>query len=344
MKKFFLPIILFASFGVIAQKPAELIHTYSIVARDSVTGHLGVAVQSHWFAVGAACPYLEAGVGAVATQSFVNATYGPKGLSMLQSGSSVENVVESLTSTDELKNYRQLGIIDNKGNVAGFTGESCIDEFCQIQGPNYIVQANMMDKKGVCKAMKLAFETTSGSLETRMLEALNAAQNAGGDIRGKQSAAMKIVTATATGDPLKDVYVDLRVDDHRHPLKELNRLLTISKAYRLMNESDEALANNNSERALQLLDEAVAIQPRNVEIQFWKGVAHLNNNNAELAWATFAPIFNRNQNWSTLLTRIKKVGLITANQETWNEIVAKMGATPSPVRSTLAKPKAPLNR
>ena len=327
---------------IFAQKPSEFLHTYSIVARDSVSGRMGVAVQSHWFGVGAACPYVEAGVGAVATQSFVNATYGPRGLSLIKSGTSVDDVISQLTITDELKDYRQVGLINSKGEVAGHTGKSCVDEFCQIKGNNYIVQANMMLKKGVCTAMSVAFENTNGPLEERMYKALEAAQKAGGDVRGKQSAAIKIAEGVATGNPLKDTYMDIRVDDSRAPLRELKRLMNVHKAYRLMNASDEAMAMNQTENALRLLADAKKIQPRNIEIQFWTGVAHLNNNNINLAWSEFFPVFDRDKNWVTLLNRIKKAGLITADNATWNAIQGKIYHMAPKANSSVTKSRIPV--
>ncbi len=314
----------FLSLSLAAQKPSELMHTYSIVARDTATGRMGVAVQSHWFGVGSVCPWLEAGVGAIATQSFVNVDYGSKGLSMLKSGGSPEEILNTLSNSDELKEFRQVAILSSTGEISGFTGKSCVDESCQIIGDDYAVQANMMLNKGVCKAMKKAFEKTEGAFEDRLMEALLAAQEAGGDIRGKQSAAMKIVEPISSENILKDVYLDIRVDDHRAPLRELKRLVQVNKAYRLMNQSDEAMAANKQEEALMYLAQAAKFAPRNLELKFWTGVTYLNLNQVDPAWEQFLPAIDRDKNWSEFLIRLKSSDLISCNKDTWDALMARL--------------------
>ena len=188
--------ILFLSQLVSSQvyKSSEpLAHTYSIVARDSVTGNMGVAVQSHWFSVGSVVTYGKAGVGVVATQSFVNPSYGPKGLALMEQGLSPQQALEALLANDNGEMFRQVAFLNIKGDVATHTGSSCIEAAGHRQGKNFSVQANMMLNNTVWDAMANAFEKTKGDLSDRMIAALKAAQSEKGDIRGSQSAAILIV-------------------------------------------------------------------------------------------------------------------------------------------------------
>ena len=205
--------------------PAPLAHTYSIVARDPVTGDMGVAVQSHYFSVGPTVPWAEAGVGAVATQSLVLVDYGPYGLDLMRKGMSARQALDSLLRADAHHEGRQVAMIDTQGRVAAFTGGSCIPDAGDAQGEQFSCQANLMANPTVWPAMKQAFESAKGDLAERMMQALEAAERAGGDIRGRQSAAMIVVKGKASGKPWNDVLVNLRVEDHDHPLVELRRLL-----------------------------------------------------------------------------------------------------------------------
>ena len=217
-------------------RPARPVHTYSIVARDPKTGELGVAVQSHWFAVGPLVPWAEAGVGAVATQSFVDASYGKLGLDLLRAGRSGPDTLKGLLAADENREVRQVAIVDASGKVAAHTGAKCIPMAGHRVGEGYSVQANLMLGEQVWPAMAKAFESTEGDLAARMLAALEAAQAAGGDIRGKQSAALIVVSGKPTGRSWQDRVFDLRVDDHPEPVAELRRLVVLQRAYNLMNE------------------------------------------------------------------------------------------------------------
>src|SRR3989440_12752975 len=212
--------------------PLRPAHTFSIVARDPETGELGVAVQSHWFSVGSNVAWAEAGVGAIATQSFIDPSYGRDGLDLMRGGASAEEALKSLLAKDEGRDVRQVAMIDARGRVAAHTGAKCIEAAGDHVGRNYSVQANLMSNARVWPAMARAFETTKGDLADRMLAALDAAQAAGGDIRGRQSAAIVVVTGKPTGKPWADRIFDLRVDDHPEPLKELRRLLTFQRAYK----------------------------------------------------------------------------------------------------------------
>ena len=228
-KLFFIIGILFSTdnFTQTFYSDNPLVATYSIVARDPVTGEMGVAVQSHWFSVGSIVSWGEAGVGVVATQSFVNPAFGPDGLELLKSGMTAEQVVDKLIAEDEGRDVRQLAIIDVNGNVKSYTGKNCIPGAGNIVGENYSVQANLMLNDKVPGAMSKAFEESKGPLAERLMAALFAAEKVGGDIRGKQSAAILVVKGKSTGKVWEDRLIDLRVEDDPYPLDKLDRLLKI---------------------------------------------------------------------------------------------------------------------
>jgi uncharacterized Ntn-hydrolase superfamily protein len=205
--------------------------TYSIIARDPDSGAVGVAVQSCYFSVGAVVPWAEAGVGAVATQSFVDPSYGPLGLDLMRRGKSAPEALQALIALDPGAAYRQVAMIDMKGRVAVHTGERCLEAAGHCVGEHGAAQANLMARETVWGAMIEAFTRTKGDLATRFLAALDAAEKEGGDRRGKQSAAMLIVRAQPTGKPWLDRVVDLRVEDHLDPVNELKRLLVLHRQY-----------------------------------------------------------------------------------------------------------------
>lgn len=212
-------------------KKRDIVATFSIVGYDPETEELGVAVQSKFIAVGSVVPWAKAGVGAIATQAFANPAYGPDGLDLLAQGKSPEEVVALLTEDDPDKEDRQFGIIDAKGNSASFTGEDCYDWAGGITGSNYAAQGNILVNKETVTEMGKAFEKEEGSLADRLVAALGAAQSAGGDSRGKQSAALYIVKEKGGYGGLNDVFIDLRVDDHPEPIEELYRLLQLQQLY-----------------------------------------------------------------------------------------------------------------
>jgi uncharacterized Ntn-hydrolase superfamily protein len=234
-----------------AVTPVRPVHTFSIVARDPNTGELGVAVQSHWFSVGPIVPWAEAGVGAIATQSFVDPSYGKLGLELMRAGKSAPDALKSLLAGDEGREVRQVAMIDTQGRVEAWTGKNDIQAAGQIVGKNFSVQANLMLNDKVWPAMAQAFENAKGDLADRMLAALDAAQAVGGDIRGRQSAALIVVTGKPTGQAWKDRLFDLRVDDSPEPLPELRRLVTLQRAYNHMNAGDLAVEKKDNEGALR---------------------------------------------------------------------------------------------
>ena len=285
-------------------------HTYSIVARDPATGNFGVAVQSHWFQVGPTVPWLEAGVGAVATQSFTRIDYGPLGLTLMRAGKSAEEALQSLLATDPQRDVRQVAMVDRQGNIAAWTGPKCIVAAGNQTGKGYSVQANLMDKPTVWPAMARAYEAATGDFAERLLAALNAAEAEGGDIRGRQSAALVIVRAEPTGRPWEDRLVDLRVDDHQQPLAELRRLLTLRRAYDESNLGDEASAKGDWPAALRHYSAAARLAPDVVELLFWQAQALFAAGREEEALPLFAKVFAREERWARLVPRLPASGLL----------------------------------
>ncbi len=286
------------------------LHTFSIVARDPKTGEMGVAVQSHWFSVGADVSWAEAGVGAVATQSFVNPSYGPKGLGLMRLGKSAPEALKELIAADSGEAVRQVAMVDAKGGVAVHTGKRCVEFAGHRTGDGYSVQANLMLNDRVPPAMAKAFEMTRGDLADRMMAALEAAQEVGGDIRGKQSAAMIVVKAQSSGKPWADRAVDLRVEDHPEPLRELRRLLNVARAYDHMNAGDAAMEKNDVESAMKEYAEAMKLAGDNVEIAFWSALTLAMKGKVDQALPIFKKVFSADKNWIEVLKRLPKAGLV----------------------------------
>ncbi|HEY3440925.1 MAG TPA: DUF1028 domain-containing protein [Paludibaculum sp.] len=307
-----------ACVSLFGQRP---VHTYSIVARDSATGQMGVAVQSHWFSVGAIVPWAEAGVGAIATQSFVDPSYGKLGLEMLRTGKSAPETLRALLAGDEGSAVRQVAIVDAQGRVAAHTGAKNIEMAGHVTGDGFSVQANMMLNATVWPAMAQAFTATRGDLTERMLAALDAAQAAGGDIRGRQSAALIVVNAKSTGKPWVDRLFDLRVDDNREPIVELRRLVTLQRAYNHMNAGDLAVEANDNQRALTEYRAAAALVPGNLEMDFWHAVALVNMNRIDDALPLFRRVFAGDANWKELTRRLPKAGLLPGDPALLRRIV-----------------------
>lgn len=288
-----------------------LVHTYSIVARDPATGEMGVAVQSHWFSVGSIVTWAEAGVGAVATQSFVDPGYGPRGLALMRSGVSASDALAQLVKADEQRAGRQVAMIDTQGRVSAYTGTSAIAAAGQHVGTGYSVQANMMANDRIWPAMSRAFESATGDLADRMLAALDAAEAAGGDMRGRQSAAILIVKANGTGRPWvgADRTFDLRVDDHQEPLKELRRLVRLQRAYGHANRGDELMTEKKVDGALEEYKAAARLAPEILELPFWHAVTLASIGREAEAAPIFRAVFAKEPIWADLLTRLPAAGL-----------------------------------
>jgi uncharacterized Ntn-hydrolase superfamily protein len=298
-----LPAALFAQ----APAPRRPVHTFSIVARDPATGDLGVAVQSHWFSVGSTVPWAEAGVGAVATQSFTDPSYGKLGLELMKAGKTAPEALAALLAADPEREVRQVAMVDAQGRVAVHTGNLCIEAAGHEKGEGFTVEANMMGQATVWPAMAKAFRAAKGDLADRLLAALRAAQAEGGDFRGMQSAAILIVKGQSSGRPWADKVVDLRVEDHPKPLEELARLLQLHRAYALMNEGDAAVSKNDWATALKAYDAAAKLAPQIPELPFWAAVALVNAGRVAEAEPILREVFRRDPVWRAALRRLAKV-------------------------------------
>lgn len=297
------------------------VHTYSIVARDPASGELGVAVQSHWFSVGSMVPWAESGVGAVATQSFVDPSYGKLGLDLMRVGRSAPDALAGLLAADPGRDVRQVAMIDAHGRVAAHTGAKDIAAAGHYVGKDYSVQANLMLNDRVWPAMSKAFEQSKGDLAERMLAALDAAQAVGGDIRGRQSAALVVVSGKPSGRSWEDRVFDLRVEDHPEPLKEIRRLVKLQRAYNHMNAGDLAVEHKDAERGLREYAAAEALVPESAEMVFWHAVALVNMNRVEESLPLFRRVFAMDPNWRTLTPRLPKAGLLPDDPKLIDRIV-----------------------
>lgn len=302
-------------------RDSGLAHTFSIVARDAVTGEMAVGVQSHWFSVGTAVPWGEAGVGVVATQSFVNKSYGVNGLELMRLGKTAPEALKDLLAKDGGREVRQVAMLDVNGNVNAYTGKNCIDYANHIVGDNYSVQSNMMLGNKVCSTMANAFETAIGKpLAERVLIALQAAQSVGGDIRGKQSAAILVVAGKKTDKPWNDRSIDLRVDDHIAPLNELDRLLRLFRAYQHMDQGDLATEKNDMVLAMSEYGAAMKMFPANLEMKYWTAITLANNKKVKEASVILQQIYKKDVNWRALTKRLPKVNLLMVSEMELKEL------------------------
>jgi uncharacterized Ntn-hydrolase superfamily protein len=305
-------------------RPGPLAHTFSIVARDPATGEMGVAVQSHWFSVGSIVTWAEAGVGAVATQSFVEPAYGYKGLELMRRGVTAPDALKRLLEADPQREVRQVAMIDAEGRVDAFTGKLDIKDAGHHVGAQYSVQANMMANPRVWPEMAAAFEKTSGDLADRMLAALEAAQSAGGDIRGKQSAAILIVKPKSTGRPWvgADRVFDLRVEDHPAPIPELKRLVRLQRAYTHANHGDELVSEKKIAEALREYAAAGELAPEILELPFWQAVTLVVVGREAEAAPIFRRVFAKEPYWADLVPRLPAAGQLPDDPALIARIVA----------------------
>ncbi len=310
------------------QKFQRPVATYSIVARDPKTGEMGVAVQSHWFSVGPIVPWAEAGVGAVATQSLVDPAYGPLGLELMRTGRTAAEALRSLLAGDEGRAVRQVAMIDTVGRVATHTGDRCIAAAGHVTDTEnqFSVQANLMLGEEVWPAMAKAYREATGDLADRMLAALEAAQSVGGDIRGKQSAAIVIVAAESTGKPWVDRTFDLRIEDHPHPVQELKRLVQLQRAYLHMNAGDAAMEEADFETASREYAAAETLAPDIVEIPFWHAVTLASSGEVEKSLPIFKRVFAREPIWAELVPRLVRSELLPDDPELIEKILSQSPA------------------
>lgn len=335
------------------------VHTFSIVARDPASGQIGVAVQSHWFAVGQIVTWAEAGVGAVATQSFVDPSYGPLGLDLMRAGKSAPEALKALLAADASSAVRQVAFVDAGGKVGVWTGckdiQAAGDTFGKVGGPGapaklgflsfgdangcgavhegdeFSTEANLMLNNKVWPAMAEAYLGSKGDLAERMLAALDAAQAVGGDIRGRQSAAILIVEGKRQPAPWMGRIVDLRVDDAAEPLKELRRLVALQRAYNHMNAGDLAVEHKDNEAALreyaaaeEIASHTEGVLPsRLAEMTYWHAVALVNMRRVDEALPLFRKVFSMDKNWATLTPRLPAAGLLPNDPKLMEKIVAQ---------------------
>ena len=311
-----------------AEAPLRPVSTYSIVARDPATGELGVAVQSHWFGVGAIVAFAEAGVGAVATQSFVDPSYGPLGLELMRAGRTAPEALAGLLEADPHPDVRQVAMIDADGNVAAHTGENAIIAAGHHSGENYSVQANLMASETVWPAMARAFESTQGDLADRMMAALEAAEAEGGDIRGRQSAALLVVSGSPTGRPWVDRVFDLRIEDHAEPLAELRRILHLARAYREMNAGDEAMTVNEVDAAVEHYDAAATMVPESAEMVYWAGITLAAAGRVADALPRLERAYAADPGWAVLTPRLSDAGLLPDDPALLARLLAIPGGEP----------------
>jgi uncharacterized Ntn-hydrolase superfamily protein len=276
--------------------------TYSIVARDPESGEVGVAVQSHWFSVGSVVSWARAGVGAVATQSIGEPSYGPNALALLADGATPSDALAQLVAADDRSQFRQVAVVDASGRVAVHTGERCIAFAGDQTGDGYSVQANMMANPGVWPAMARGFEAADGPLARRLVAALRAAEAAGGDVRGRQSAA--IAVAPSAGEPWR-LSTDLRVEDHPEPLDELERLLDVADAYRLATEGDNLVGRGDHEEAAARYTRAAELAPGNHELIFWSGLSAADGGDMDTALKRVRRAIEMQPGWAELLERLE---------------------------------------
>jgi uncharacterized Ntn-hydrolase superfamily protein len=356
MKKLLLMVVVWSAVLHAQTRP---VHTFSIVARDAQTGDIGVAVQSHWFSVGSMVTWAEPGVGAVATQSFVDPSYGPLGLQLMRAGKSAPEALKALLAADAGRTGRQVAMIDAQGHAAVFSGCNDIQSAGQaigaktgeagqsgavtgcdsahpnfwgplFEGVDFSAQANLMSNDKIWPAMAKAYQETRGDLAERMLAALDAAQAAGGDIRGRQSAALVVVSGKRSDRPWDRLF-DVRVDDAAEPLKELRRLVALQRAYNHMNAGDAAVEKHDNEAALreyaaaeQLAASTPGVLPsRLAEMTYWHAVALVNMKRVDEALPLFKKVFAIDPNWRTLTPRLPRSGLLPDDPKLIERITAE---------------------
>ncbi len=289
--------------------------TYSIVARDPETGQLGAAVQSHWFAAGDLVLWAEPAVGAVATQSIIEVSHGPEGLRLMREGRRAAAALAERVARDEGRDVRQIGIVDAEGNAAAHTGDRCIAEAGHRVGEGYACQANMMMNATVWDAMAEAYERSQGDLVHRLLDALDAAEAEGGDVRGKQAAGILVVRAEPGERPWEDIIVQIRVDDHPEPLPELRRLVDLKGAYDRLDEAERLELAGDLDGAMAEQRAALAAFPDNAEIAFWTAVSLAAHGRLEEARQTIGTALAAYEGWAILLRRLVRDGYLEVPRE-----------------------------
>jgi len=283
---------------------SPLAHTYSIVARDSATGEMGVAVQSHYFAVGSVVTWAEAGVGAIATQALAEPSYGKLGLDLMRTGKNASDTLTGLVASDGASAIRQVAMVDSQGVAAAHTGAMTIPEAGHVVGEGFSVQANMMLRATVWPAMAEAFKSAKGELVDRLLVALDAAEAEGGDIRGRQSAAILVVAGKSTGRPWYDTIYNIRVDDAPEPLVEIRRLLVVARAYTHMRFAQDAIGRRDFDTLTREFKVASRLIGNNPEMRFWHAIGLISLGKIDEGIAKLREVAAIDRNWITLALRL----------------------------------------
>ncbi len=299
--------------------------TYSIVARDPDTGELGVAVQSHWFGAGGLVAWAEAGVGAVATQATVEVGYGPRGLERMRAGDDAAAALAALGAEDPGADVRQVAMVDASGTVAAHTGSRCIPMAGHRVGAGYSVQANMMWNDTVWDAMAEAYEASAGDLAHRLLDALDAAEAEGGDIRGRQAAGILVVRAQPTDRPWEDTLLRVMIDDHPEPLPELRRVVELKLAYDGMNRAEELELEGDLDGAAREREASLVAQPDSAELAFWSAISLAGEGRVGDAREVIAAAYRAGPGWHELLRRLAERGLIEVDEEAVRALLERDG-------------------
>ncbi|HXW36827.1 MAG TPA: DUF1028 domain-containing protein [Nitrososphaerales archaeon] len=296
--------------------------TYSIVARDEKTGQMGVAVQSHYFSVGSTVTWARAGVGAVATQSIVDKRYGPLGLELMSAGKSASESLEGLLRSDEGREMRQVAFVDSKGNVATHTGSKCIPYAGHVTGDGFSCQGNIMRSERVWESMRESYQKNGHlPLPERLVEALQAGEDAGGDIRGKQSAAILVVEKETSPTYWGGRVVELRVEDHPEPVVELRRLLRYFRGYECASRGDDLLGEEKFAEALASFEKAHELAPEIDELKYWVGVSLLSTPEKERGMSMLRELFAKDKNWVQVTRGILQTRIPPIDPEVAEELM-----------------------
>lgn len=298
--------------------------TYSIVARDESAGELGIAVQSRYFGAGRIVPWIESGVGVIASQAFSNPVYGYEGLRLLREGTTPESVLEKLLGDDPGAATRQVAILDSNGLIAAHTGSGCVAAAGHAIGASCCAQANMMKRDTVWGSMVHTFENTEGDLSNRLLKALEAAENEGGDLRGRQAAALIVVKGALSSQRESDRVVDVRVDDHPDPVSEIRRLLSYARAHARAERGVQKILANDPSGALADLDACCLDYPNEPEFLFRRAVIMLALGRVEEAREVLRQVQDINSGWIELLLRFADSGVIPVSRGMLEPLVASL--------------------
>lgn len=298
--------------------------TYSIVARDPATGAMAVGVQTHWFNVGGLVPWAEAGVGVVATQANVDVSYGPRALDLLRDGAAADEALARLTAEDPHAAVRQVAVLDARGGRAAHTGAGCMAHAGHALGQDHAAQANMMASDAVWGAMSHGFAESTATLPRRILDALDAGEAAGGDVRGRQSAAILVVPATGAR---WSRIVDLRVEDHPEPLAELRRLVGLHDAYVFAGEGDRLVGEGDHAAAAAEYVRAYELAPDSLELRFWAGLALVGSGDEDRGLEHLRAVIATHGGWAELLSRLTPGDAPAASRA--REALGVADATPS---------------